>query len=70
MMSPFLVLTLVFVCVPIVLTLLMSFTDMGITLQWNFIGLTNYRKAFGYPGMEAIILRRFCLCFSTWCCRL
>ncbi|MGI6691281.1 MAG: carbohydrate ABC transporter permease [Christensenellales bacterium] len=63
MMSPFLVLTLVFVCVPIVLTLLMSFTDMGITLQWNFIGLTNYRKAFGYPGMEAIILRTFLFVF-------
>ncbi len=57
MMSPFLILTLIFVCIPIVLMIVMSFTDMGISLEWNFIGLANYKKIFGYPGLDKIILR-------------
>ncbi len=57
MMSPFLILTLIFVCIPIILMIVMSFTDMGVSLEWNFIGLTNYKKIFGYPGLDKIILR-------------
>lgn len=59
MMSPFLCLTLIFVVVPIVMTILMSFTDMGLTLKWNFIGFTNYKRVFGYPGMDKILIRTF-----------
>ena len=59
MLTPFLILTLIFVCVPIILTILMSFTDMGLTLKWNFIGFSNYKRIFGYPGMEKIIVRTF-----------
>lgn len=59
MMTPFFILTFVFVVVPVILTLLMSLTDMGLTLQWNFVGLANYKKIFGYPGMEKILARTF-----------
>lgn len=61
MMSPFIILTLIFVCIPIVLMILMSFTDMGITLEWNFIGFTNYKKIFTNPEMGKIILRTLLL---------
>lgn len=69
MMSPFIILTLIFVCIPIVLMILMSFTDMGITLEWNFIGFTNYKKIFTNPEMGKIILRTLLfvavnVCFS------
>ncbi len=57
MMSPFWALTLIFVVIPIVLTIVMSFTDMGITLKWKFIGTSNYKRIFGYPQMEKILLR-------------
>lgn len=57
MMAPFLILTFIFVCVPVFLMLLMSFTDMGISLKWNFIGLSNYKRLFGYPDIGKIILR-------------
>jgi inositol-phosphate transport system permease protein len=57
MMSPFFILTLIFVCIPIVLMIAMSFTDMGVTLKWDFIGIANYKKIFGYPGIDKIILR-------------
>lgn len=57
MMSPFIILTLIFVCIPVGLMIAMSFTDMGIGLKWNFIGLANYKKIFGYPEIEKILLR-------------
>ena len=59
MMSPFFILTLIFVVVPIVLMILMSFTDMGFMLKWNFIGWDNYKKIFGYPTIATILGRTF-----------
>lgn len=56
MMSPFIILTLIFVCIPVGLMIAMSFTDMGIGLKWNFIGLANYKKIFGYLEIEKILL--------------
>ncbi len=57
MMAPFFILTIIFAVVPVILTLLMSFTDMTIGLKWNFIGLRNYSKVFGYPKMGEILTR-------------
>lgn len=63
MMSPFFILTLIFVCIPIIMMIAMSFTDMGMTLKWNFIGFANYKKIFGYPGLDKIILQTLIFVF-------
>ncbi len=59
MMTPFLTVITVFVLLPIVIMLVMSFTDMGMTLQWNFVGLKNYKWIIHYPGLHKIIVRSF-----------
>ncbi|MCK9548212.1 MAG: sugar ABC transporter permease [Sphaerochaeta sp.] len=61
MMLPFFVPVIVFVVVPIILMLVMSFTDMKFTLKWNFIGFDNYRRIFGYPDMSKILARTLLL---------
>lgn len=57
MMSPLYLLVIVFILVPIILMVVMSFTKMGLTLQWDFIGLQNYTKMFANPKMKEIIFR-------------
>lgn len=46
---------LLFYFVPIVLTALMSFTSMGATLEWEFVGAENFVKLFG--GADPLIPR-------------
>ena len=57
MLLPFFIPVVIFVVVPIILMVVMSFTDMKFTLQWNFIGFENYRRIFGYPDMSKILAR-------------
>ncbi len=57
MMSPLYLMVVVFILVPVILMVIMSFTDMGLTLRWNFIGFQNYVKLFAYPKMREIVLR-------------
>lgn len=57
LMSPFFVLTGIFVIVPIILMVLMSFTDMGLSLEWNFIGLKTYTRMFADPALKDIVVR-------------
>ena len=44
MMSPFIILVTVFFIVPVILTVAMSFTKMGFTLEWDFSGLDNFKR--------------------------
>lgn len=57
MLSPFLIIISMFVILPIILMVVMSFTDMGLTLQWNFVGMKNYDWIIHYPGLHKIITR-------------
>lgn len=57
LLSPFAILALIFVVVPIILMIVISFTDMDFMLRWNFIGGANFKKMFGYPQLKAIVLR-------------
>ncbi|HHX37105.1 MAG TPA: sugar ABC transporter permease [Clostridiaceae bacterium] len=59
LMSPFFVLTGIFVIVPILIIFVMSFTDMGLTLEWNFIGFETYTRLFADPALKTILLRTF-----------
>lgn len=56
-MGPSLSLILFFYFVPVVLTLLIAFTDMGRTLQWHFIGLYNFARLFGVGVRDPFILK-------------
>jgi len=57
MMAPFFLLTTLFVIIPVILTIVMSFTNMSLTLEWNFIGSGNYLRIFGHPDIMRIIMR-------------
>jgi inositol-phosphate transport system permease protein len=54
-MGPSVVLIVVFYFVPVMLTLLIAFTDMGRTLQWHFIGLGNFARLFGIGARDPFI---------------
>ena len=41
-LSPMLILVFIFFFVPVVLTIVLSFTDMDYRFQWNFVGLQNF----------------------------
>jgi inositol-phosphate transport system permease protein len=56
-MGPGTLLIAFFYCVPVVLTLLIAFTDMGRTLQWHFIGWANFAKLFGVGARDPIVPR-------------
>jgi len=49
-LGPSAVLIGVFYFVPVVLTLFISFTDMGRRLEWNFIGTTQFSKLFAFEN--------------------
>ncbi|MCD6463495.1 MAG: sugar ABC transporter permease [Thermotogae bacterium] len=53
--SPAVVLVILFYFVPVILTLLIAFTDMDRSLQWNFIGFDNFAKLFGLKGKDPFI---------------
>lgn len=59
MLSPFFILTGIFVFIPIILMVVMSFTNMGLSLEWNFIGFKNYEYMFKDPSVPTIIIRTF-----------
>ena len=61
MLAPFAVFTVLFVVAPIIIMLVMSFTNMDMKMKWDFVGFKNYTKIFGYPDMGKIVLRTFLL---------
>lgn len=63
--GPFLLLILLFYFIPVILTLLMSFTDMDYALEWNFVGLQNYIKLFRDQNIGIVILNTLKYVFFT-----
>ncbi len=56
-LAPPLAVVTLFFLVPVVLTALLSLTDMHETLRWNFVGLENFRRMLGYdPRVHRIIV--------------
>lgn len=52
---PIVVVTIFFV-IPVILTVLLAFTDMHITLKWRFIGLENFYKMLSYDPRVSIVV--------------
>ena len=55
--GPAVLLVILFYFIPVILTLLISFTDMDRTLRWNFIGFENFLKLFGLRGKDPLVGR-------------
>ncbi|MEM3485797.1 MAG: sugar ABC transporter permease [Candidatus Methanomethyliaceae archaeon] len=55
--GPSATLVIVFYFIPVLLTFLIAFTDMGRTLQWRFTGLDNFYRLFGITGRDPLIPR-------------
>lgn len=55
MMTPYLILTFIFVIIPIVIMFCLSFTDFDYSMRGSYIGFANYEHIFQYPGMGRII---------------
>jgi multiple sugar transport system permease protein len=59
MLSPFLIITTIFVVIPIIIMFCLSFTDFNFSMKGSFIGLENYRQIFRYPNMGQILMQTF-----------
>ena len=55
MMAPFLILTFIFVVIPIGMMIYYSFTDMDFMMKPKFVGLANYKRIFAYPAIGKIL---------------
>ena len=56
-MGPSVGLVLLFYFIPVILTFLIAFTDMGRTLIWRFTGLDNFARLFGVGVRDPLISR-------------
>ncbi len=63
MMTPFILMVIIFVVIPVILMIVMSFTDMDVKMAWHFVGFKNYTKIFGYPKFKQIIIRTLLFVF-------
>ncbi len=55
-LAPFLILVIAFFFVPAVLNIVLAFTNMDSSLEWNFVGLKSYRALFSDPQARQIAL--------------
>ena len=55
MMMPFIILTLIFVVIPICMMIYYSFTDMDFMMKPKYVGLANYKRIFAYPAIGKIL---------------
>ena len=53
--SPAVILVILFYFVPVILTLLIAFTNMDRSLRWDFIGLDNFARLFGLKGRDPFV---------------
>ena len=64
-LAPSFLLILVFFLVPVVITLLISLTDMDYSFQWNWIGLKNYETMLKDPIASKVLGNTLFYVFST-----
>lgn len=56
LLAPFLILVVLFFFIPIIITGIMSFTDMNYAMKWNFIGFSNFKRIIEDPNFSELIL--------------
>lgn len=67
MSTPLLICVTLFVVIPVIIMITMSFTKMNAGLRWDFIGFANYQKLLRFPKLKAIILRTLLFVFLNVC---
>jgi len=71
MSTPLLICVTLFVVIPVIIMIAMSFTSMDAGMRWDFVGLANYQKLLAFPKLKEIILRTLLfvvcnVCFSLF----
>lgn len=56
LLSPFLVLVIMFFLMPVIITGVMAFTNMDFSMQWNFVGFANFQRIIEDPNFVQLIL--------------
>ncbi|WAA10539.1 carbohydrate ABC transporter permease [Fervidibacillus albus] len=59
MLTPFLLLVILFFVTPVIITTVMAFTNMDYMMEWNFIGLQNFEKIVSDPNFVQIVTNTF-----------
>lgn len=67
MLLPFILVILIFFVIPVILTVVMSFTDMGFTLEWNFVGFKNFDRIFNDHNIPEILKNTAVYVIFTLC---
>lgn len=55
LLSPFLLLVILFFLMPVIVTAIMAFTDMDFAMQWNFVGFANFQRIIEDPNFNQLI---------------
>lgn len=67
LLTPFLLLVVLFFFMPVVLTAIMSFTDMDFAMSWNFIGFGNFKRIINDPNFLKLVLNTVKYVMGTLC---
>lgn len=59
MLGPFLLLIAIFFFLPVLLIIILAFTNMDSAMQWTFNGIDNFKKLFQDPNMLEILNHTF-----------
>lgn len=65
MSTPLLICITLFVVIPVIIMIVMSFTSMDSSMRWEFIGINNYTKLLRYPDLKAVLLRTLLFAFCN-----
>lgn len=59
MLGPFLILIFLFFILPVILTAVLAFTDMGSAMRWDYVGIANFKRLFNDPNITKILGNTF-----------
>lgn len=67
LLTPFLLLVVLFFFMPVILTAIMSFTDMDFSMNWNFIGFGNFKRIVEDPNFLELVFNTVKYVLGTLC---
>ncbi|WP_207655813.1 carbohydrate ABC transporter permease [Vallitalea okinawensis] len=67
LLTPFLLLVILFFLMPVIVTAIMAFTDMNFSMKWNFVGFTNFKRIVEDPNFNQLIWNTVKYVLGTLC---
>jgi len=64
-LTPMVILVVIFFVIPVILTIVLSFTNMDYTFKWNFIGLENFKDIATDFVIPKVLLNTLIYTFTT-----